>query len=236
MTVRARTADAILEAARPTLPVRREAFLQAVVDGRSSLRAIALYVDSMAEIADALSRSLGRLLAACPSRRLRVHILENLLEEEGVEIAGGSLRLAPGRDHGTLARRTAAALDPRPRAERPRPVAGESRWLDETVAAGRWPAAAAYLFAAWEGVSPDMCAALLEGLRTHHRVREEDLEYLVLHEELDREHSRVGGELLAAELRGDDEWRDAFAGARYGVRACRVWHARVGRAAARLGL
>lgn len=235
MTRRLGSAEAILQAASPSRPISDALFLQDVLEGRASLPAIALYVESMAEMAAALPKYLAQLLAVCPSRRLRVHILENMMEEEGFGIQSGELELLPGRDHSSLARRTAAALDPRPMSERPKPVSGASRWVEDAIAAGRWPAAAAYLFAAWEGVSPHMCTAMLQGLRTHYNVREEDLEYLALHEELDLEHSQVGSELLAAELETAEQWQDALDGARYGARACHVWHARVGRAAARLG-
>lgn len=235
MTQRAWSAAAILQAARPTRPISEAPFLQDVMAGRASLPAIALYVESMAEMAEVLPKYLAQLLAVCPSRRLRAHILENMMEEEGFGVRSGELELLPGRDHGSLARRIAAALDPRPVAERPRPMPGASRWVEGAIAAGRWPAAAAYLFAAWEGVSPHMCAALLQGLRAHYNVREEDLEYLALHEELDVEHSQVGSELLAAELETPEQWQDALDGARYGARACHVWHARIRRAEALLG-
>ncbi|MCB1018677.1 MAG: iron-containing redox enzyme family protein [Acidobacteria bacterium] len=234
MTQRLWTAEAIVHAARPRKPISQEPFLEDVRAGRASLPAIALYVESMACMADWLPRYLAQLMAASPSRRLRLHMLENLMEEEGFGAPEGRLTILEGRAHGELARKTAAALDPRPVAERPEGVSGRSLWVERAIGQGRWPAAAAYLFAAWEGVSPEMCKALLDGLRTHYQIAEKDLEYLALHEELDVEHSRVGSELLAAELATEEEWRDAIAGARYGARACHVWHAVVGRAAAKL--
>ncbi len=221
LTQRAWSAQAILQAASPSRPISDAPFLQDVMAGRASLAAIALYVESMAEMADVLPQYLAQLLGACPSRRLRVHILENMMEEEGFGVRSGEIAILPGRNHGDLARKTAAALDPRPLADRPAPLPGASRWVQDAIAAGRWPAAAAYLFAAWEGVSPHMCAALLSGLRTHYNVREEDLEYLVLHEGLDVEHSQVGSELLAAELETPEQWQYALEGARYGGAACR---------------
>src|SRR5205809_7767304 len=103
------TLEAELTAAAQ-LDMRRNPFVAAVVEGRCSRDQIRRYAVGVYALSARFPQRLAATAAICDDHEVRLALLENLLEEEGiVSMQGGRLTRDENRRHGNVARRFAVA-------------------------------------------------------------------------------------------------------------------------------
>jgi len=214
-------------AAAARLDIRRNPFVAAVVDGRCSRDAIRRYAIGACALSDRFPQRLAATAAICDDPDVRLALLENLLEEEGVvAIERGRLIRDDAKRHGNVARRFAIAAgatddDLCAAFERERRAAP---WLDNAIAQQRAAAALAYLTVGIESNVPPTLALIAESLSRHYGFGEHDLEFLTSHIAFDEAHGAAGARLTARLVHSDADRDDALDGARRGALAWWGFH------------
>ncbi|MDQ3812756.1 MAG: iron-containing redox enzyme family protein [Armatimonadota bacterium] len=196
------------------------AFVTGLQAGQFSPQALALYADRIVRFADNVLGLLARILAICPDRRVRQHILENLMEEEGFYCCDGELAGDEAKSHSALARRFVNALPPAP----PDSWRNEDRQLTAWLAEECWPAAAAFFFIGFEHSVPPTIELILPALKTQYGLDDEALTFFEEHLGADQVHAARGAEMLVAACRDAQSQRLALEGARRGAMAWYRFH------------
>jgi pyrroloquinoline quinone (PQQ) biosynthesis protein C len=161
--------------------------------------------------------SLAALAAAAPDPGAKLVLLENLMEEEGVDLLPGTgLRVRPGRGHVALAERFVAACGGfRDAAESPahhaldpgRDMLNQGRWLD----------ACAFLLIGQELNFSSICALMVPPLRRH-GIAARDLAFFQVHIAADAKHGREALDLLLERARTAAEQKGCIDAATAGAR------------------
>lgn len=156
--------------------------------GRAPRKVLQAYAMATVRSADLFCATLAEMAAKAPSPAARLHLLENLMEEEGLFFQPSrGLVSRPETSHPALARRFAAAVGPNPAALAPdgsRHAFATGRAL---LAEGRWAEAVAHLLVGQEynfcHTAPRLAEALMKnGLSAH------DVAFFIVHEAADRDH------------------------------------------------
>jgi pyrroloquinoline quinone (PQQ) biosynthesis protein C len=197
-------------------------FILGIRNGVYPRARVAAYAADIAAMASEFPQILATLLARCIDAEVRPSLLENLLEEEGVQSfrSGESLVVDPRRRHSELAWHFAraagsSAVDTSRSAVR-------SAWLDRELRDGRWIGPLAYVTIGLEANIPPTFRPLLEGLRDQYGFEDADLAFYTEHLTADERHSAKGAAVVAAAARTPDAQREALEGARRGAAAW--WH------------
>jgi len=217
-------AQQLLEAASFRTP-RQSAFFRNIQQGAYPRQALSPYATGIYCLARSMPGHLGRIHGACPDPGLRLHVLANLLEEEGVRsFADGKLRADPGARHDELARRFAHALDigddALAAADGPAGAA-----FNDLLDGGDWLAACAYLMVGVEANGPPSFATLVPALRGRYGFSDDEIAFFIEHTEADTRHSEVGARLVAEAARTAQDRQRALAAARRGAAAWWGFHA-----------
>jgi len=202
-------------------------FIAALTEGRASRDAIRRYTAGLYALSDRLPQRLLRIAAMIDDRKVRLALLENLLEEEGViAIDGGHLVADDRKRHPNLARRLAHAAGATDDDLRDASAAAEAQatWLNDAIAKGRIAAALAYLTVGIEGNVPATMELVVDALASHYAFHERELEFLTSHIELDAGHAAAGARLVARIASTGADRADAIEGARRGGLAWYWWH------------
>lgn len=218
-------ADELLEAARRDM--RQNAFVAALIDGRSSHHALRRYAAGLFALSDRLPQRLLAIAARCEDRGVRLALLENLLDEEGiVGIDGGRLMVDEGRRHPNMARRFAhaAGVSDADLSAASASAMGEATWLNDAIAQNHLTAALAYLTIGIESNVPSTMTLVAAALERHYGFDRGDLEFLTAHIELDEGHAANGARLTSRLVRNDADRAEALEGARRGGLAWWWWH------------
>lgn len=188
-------------------------WVQAVRDGTAPLGELARYAGALWMLADGFPKRLSAVLAHCDNQAIRLSLLKNLLEEEGVQrYQHGELQFCAERGHGPLAAVLAKALGQH---SLPEPAA--TPWLDAQLRSGAWRAAFGFMGIGYEHSVPATFALLIKGLRQHYGLKDAELEFLELHCEADVRHGDEAIELLVAACRNEADAVQALNGARRGA-------------------
>jgi pyrroloquinoline quinone (PQQ) biosynthesis protein C len=218
-----RAAD-LLAAARER-DVLEAPFVRAVVEGTASRQAIRAWAANLHLGAGVFARRLFTILGLAEEPAVRESLLENLLDEEGVQaFSGGRLIVDRERRHTALASRMARALG-----ASDEDFARQSAvvtWLDDELAAKRWVGPLAYLTVGFEANIPATFRALHDGLTRHYGADPADLEFLSLHCTADERHSEHAAALLVATATTPALQAEALEGVRRGTAAWFFFHAR----------
>jgi pyrroloquinoline quinone (PQQ) biosynthesis protein C len=218
--------DAALAAAA-YLDIRHNPFVAAVVEGRCSRDAIRRYAIAVFALSDQFPSRLAATAGICDDPEVRLSLLENLLEEEGItRLEDGHLIRDDGKRHASVARRFAVAAG----ASDEELAAASARerdtatWLHEAIAARRAAAALAYLTVGIEGSVPATLTLIAAALSQHYGFRDDDLAFLTSHIALDEAHGASGVRMTARLVRSDADRADAIEGARRGALAWWWFH------------
>jgi pyrroloquinoline-quinone synthase len=208
------------------LDMRTNPFIAALGRGdcpRDTIRsyAIATYV-----LSASFPQRLASLAAICSNPAVRLELLRNMLEEEGVHSFDGErIVRRDDRQHGEIARRFARAAgasdDDLVRA---RDQARHDVWLDRAIAGRRLCAALAYLTVGFEGCVPATYALIVEALQRNYGFSLDDLEFFTLHMTADGDHSRLGAAMTAALVRNEMDREEAMLGVKHAVTTWWRWH------------
>jgi pyrroloquinoline quinone (PQQ) biosynthesis protein C len=217
-------ADELLAASRRG-DVRDLPFVNAVLRGEAPRSAVRVYAMRLCAMARSFPRTLGAALAQCDDRRVRLYLIGNMLEEEGIVRFGNGHELvaAPERSHAVLARRLARAAGASEEAIEALPFA-LSRWLQNALDTGDWIGALAFFGIGYEANVPAAYRLLAPALEEHYGFSRHDVQFLHVHFEADERHGRETAELLTTVATTDDERRRALAGARRGSTAFAELH------------
>lgn len=217
-------AQALLAAARP-IAGATDAFVEALRGGRMSRDSIRRYALALAATAAAFPRRLAAILTICDDREVRLALIANLLEEEGVvSFDCKGIRAATARSHGELARRFARAADAS-ETEIDHAVANvrEGRWFANAIGRGDWIGAFAYVAIGHEANVPGTFRSIVPALIEQYGFALDDLVFLTEHYEADERHGNDSAELIARVAHSADARDRAFEGARRGGAAWRAW-------------
>jgi pyrroloquinoline quinone (PQQ) biosynthesis protein C len=217
--------EALSAAAR--LDMRRNPFVAAIVAGRCSRDQIRAYAAGLFALSDRFPLRLAATAAICDDPDVRLALLENLMEEEGVvRIEEGRLIRDDSRRHATVARRFALAAGASDDAllSASEHEAATATWLTEAIAGRRLAAALAYLTVGIEGSVPATLSLVADALSRHYQFADEDLEFLTSHVAFDAAHGAAGARMTARVVRSDADRADALEGARRGAVAWWWFH------------
>ena len=214
-------------AAAARLDMRRNPFIGAMTAGRCSRDVVRRYAAGVFSFAETFPQLLLAIASRCDDREVRLALLENLMEEEGiVAIDGGHFVVDESRRHPALARRFAHAAgvsdDDLRAAAAAAPVA--AKWLHGAIAADRVAAALAYVTIGFEANTPATMILLASALEKNYGFASHDLEFLTAHVEADAGHAAAGLRLTARIARDDAARADAIRGAHRGAAAWWWWH------------
>ena len=201
-------------------------FLAALANGSCPRDAIRRYAIDTYVLSSTFSQRLASLVAMCPDSAVRVELVRNILEEEGVaSFDGKRISRRDDRQHGEIARRFAhaAGVDDAELA-RAKDQYRRQTWVDRAIAGGRLCAALAYLTVGFEGCVPPTYALLVSALERNYGFSRDDLEFFILHMTADADHSRLGAEMIAALVRSDADREEALTGVQRATTAWWWWH------------
>lgn len=214
-------------AAAAHLDIRRNPFVAAIAEGRCSRQAIRRYAVAVFALSDRFPERLAATAAICDDPDVRLSLLENLLEEDGItRMENGRLIRHDRKRHASVARRFAIAAG----ASEEELIAASARerdtatWLQEALAARRAAAALAYLTVGIEGNVPATLTLIADSLSRHYGFGDGDLEFFTSHVALDEAHGATGARLTARMIRSDSDRADALEGARRGAMAWWWFH------------
>lgn len=209
-----------------SIDMRSNPFLVALAAGTASRDAIRRYAIGTYLLAHFFPQRLAALMSICDDAAIRLELLRNLLEEDGVIALDGDRPVRdPERSHGAIARRfclLAGATDDDLAAAR----AADARntWVDQALAQGRLAASLAYLTVGVEGCVSATHRLLIPILQERYGFSAGDLEFFILHAGADAEHARTGAAMTASVVRSDEDRVAALDGARRATRAWWWWH------------
>ena len=216
--------EELLAAARPSNGAS-DPFVDGLRSGRMSRDAIRRYALALVGIATAFPRRLADILTICDVDEIRISLLANMLEEEGVvSYAPGAIRAVPERKHGAFARRFAFAAGASD-AEADDAVANmrAGRWFADAIDRGDWLGAFAYVAVGHEANVPPTFRQIVPPLVEHYGFAIEDLVFLTEHYEADERHGNESAHAIARIAKTDDARVRALEGARRGGMAWRAW-------------
>lgn len=179
-------------------------FYRAWTDGALPIETLRSYARQYFHHVEAFPRAVSAVHSACPDRRGRRMLAENLAEEEGIE--------AGKQDHATLWLMFARGLGESDAAVRDQTLNSDTQSLIEAFQKLSKHSYAAGLGAlyAYESQFPAVAKAKIEGLIDRYSIEDEEtLRFFRVHEEADVEHSAVCRELLDA--LPEDERSEAIA-------------------------
>lgn len=166
-------------------------FYQAWTEGRLPLETLRAYARQYFHHVEAFPRAVSAVHSFCPDRDGRRMLAENLAEEEGIE--------AGKQDHATLWLMFAAGLGECEEGVRAQELNRETKALIDTFRRLSRQSYAAGLGAlyAYESQFPKVASAKIEGLVERYGVTDEEtLQFFLVHEKADVEHSLVCRALL----------------------------------------
>ena len=217
--------DELLETTR-AIDMASNPFIIALANGAASRDALRRYAIDTYLLAYFFPQRLAALAAICDDAEIRLEILNNLLEEDGViGIDGGRVIRDVERSHGAIARRfclAAGATDDD--LDRARAAYTRDTWVDESIANGNVAASLAYLTVGIEGCVAATYRLLITVLEKQYGFSRDDLEFVALHAGADAEHARIGAALTASVVRSDEERVAALEGATRATTAWWWWH------------
>jgi pyrroloquinoline-quinone synthase len=186
LTVSSRIDSKVAERAMLSHP-----FYQAWTEGRLPLDTLRAYSRQYFHHVEAFPRAVSAVHSACPDRKGRRMLAENLVEEEGLE--------AGKQDHASLWLMFACGLGESEETVRAQQLNPETLALIETFRklSRRSYASGLGALYAYESQFPAVASAKIEGLVDRYDVKDEEtLRFFRVHEDADVEHSRVCRELL----------------------------------------
>jgi len=217
--------EAELEACATVADPARHPFLKAAAARPLPKESWRIYAGRIHYTAARHLSGLARLLALCPDGDLRLFLLDNYLEEDGIHIRDGEMIRTPGASHTELARRfTRACGIPDNDLDAP-DCRVSSSWLETAMSEGRWAAALGYVCVGMELNVPGIFAPLSKALCDVHGFSAEEILFFSHHVVADEEHGAVGLRLLTeAAAKGLATSEEICAGARKGAAAWWGFH------------
>jgi pyrroloquinoline quinone (PQQ) biosynthesis protein C len=192
-------------------------FYRLLAAGRCPPSLLRRYAAATCQGARLFCASLAELAAAAPDPRAKLVLLENLMEEEGIDLLpGAGLRVRPARGHVALAERFLAACG----GSRDEPEPPTHHMLHpgrEMLNQGRWLDACAFLLIGQELNFSSICKLMVPLLR-HHGIAARDLAFFQVHIAADARHGREALDLLLARARTAAEQNGCIAAAAAGAR------------------
>ena len=195
-------------------------FVKGIQSKRYSPQALSLYASRLQQIVDQFPNQLARLLAICPLRTVRLHIVENMMEEEGFLLEDSQLRYEETKAHPYLLQSFGAAL-PQPR---PDSWANGNQGVDKWLSGGCWQAVAAFHFVGIETGIFCLFEQLIPAFIEQYGFDAHSLEFFTEHLYADEIHSARGVDMLVAHCLDTSSQSLALEGARHGARTWYGFH------------
>lgn len=205
--------EALLEVIAP-FGVEETRFYHLVARGRFPPSSMLRYAQATHRSAELFCATLSLLADQAPDSAARLMLLENLMEEEGIELRPGrGLLVRPQRRHGELAMRFVRACG----GNRDDKAAGPLTPGMALLRQGRWTEAVAFLLVGQELKFAEASTKLFELLRKS-GFADPDLAFFAVHGVVDREHGRQAIDLLLGRVRTREEQDRCVAAAGAGAR------------------
>ena len=204
---------ALLEAIAP-YNVEDTRFYRLVESGRYPPSLMLRYAQATHRSAELFCATLSAMAEQAPDEPARLVLLENLMEEEGIELrAGKGLVVRPERRHPELAMRFVRACEGEPDSASANPIAD----VFDILAEKRWTEAVGFLLIGQELKFAEASQKLFQLLRGR-GFRDYDLAFFAVHGTADLEHGRQAIELVLNNARARDEQERSIAAAGAGAR------------------
>lgn len=190
-------ADTLLQTAR-SRSLEKSKFLGSLKRGDYSREALRIFVLRYANGAYGFLTFLAKLISICPDHRFRIHIINNLLEEEGLVYnpESGKMELGSGKYHVEMIQTFVRARGiPEEEFKNPAWKTG-SVWLQKALKEGRWKEAAAFCLVGGEGNMPGFCRTMIPALKNNYGLSDDDLIFFREHICADEDHGRNAALLL----------------------------------------
>ena len=175
----------------------------------------------MFHLSDHFPLHIAAILSICPRKDLRAHLLENLIEEEGIvpRDDGRGFVYDPDRRHSEMARRFTRALGIADDSLALSKPPTSTRWFDRVLRERRWVEAAAYITVGIESNIPRTFRLMVPALRRFYGFNDHELAFFIEHIEADEVHASVGAHIVACAVQTPADHQAAFEGVRHGANA-----------------
>jgi pyrroloquinoline quinone (PQQ) biosynthesis protein C len=182
--------------------------------GRCPPAMIRRYALATVRSADLFCATVAEMAEKAPDAEARLHLLENLLEEEGMFLqASKGIVHRPEASHPALARRFAAAVGAEGAGLDARHATGAGRAM---LARGEWVEAVAHLLLGQELLFADAAPAMARALEAS-GLDTRDVAFFWVHETADREHGEQALEMVLRHAHGRAQQERCVAEARAGA-------------------
>lgn len=186
-----------LRAASGKHPIAESRVCRLIQSGRISRDSIRLFAAAAVAGATHFMSHLARVYRITPNPEVKLALLENLLEEEGVHIKPHGLDIRPSSRHVTWARRFSDAAGTSQAQLDQAMIDFRRPELDALIEQGDWLGALAYLTLGLEANTPHTFVPILEGLKKM-GFSDSELVFFSNHITLDMQHGDEAFELVAA--------------------------------------
>ena len=139
------------------------------------------------------------MLSICPNPKCRSHIIENMLEEEGLTVKPGSRKLerADGRNHQVMFQKFGRSLEIKEDYMEGDLWTGKSEWLENAIAKSQWQSVLAFALVGGESNVPRFFRVMIPALQENYGFTDDDLVFFREHLVADEVHGDIGATLLA---------------------------------------
>jgi pyrroloquinoline quinone (PQQ) biosynthesis protein C len=202
-------------------PIGNNIFIRRLCKGEYSREELRPYGQMIFRLSESFPMTLAAILSICPRKDLRVHLLKNLFEEEGMVPCddGRGFVYDPERRHSEIAKRFTRALSiPDENLDLARSP-NSTRWLDRALRERRWLPILAYITVGIESNIPRTFKLIVPALRRFYGFSDHQLAFLIEHIEADEAHGSLSAEIIACAVGSPADRKEALEGVRRGSTA-----------------
>jgi pyrroloquinoline quinone (PQQ) biosynthesis protein C len=209
-------------------PFAQHRFVIKLRQGDYPRQTLQIYGRGIYQLSESLPRQLAILISQCPDANLRFHLIENLLEEEGILCQDQGLKVDLQRRHSELAKCFTRALQVKD-SELSKLSAVSSFRFERLLANGQWLAAIAYITVGIEANVSQIFSLIVPALQHHYQFTDSELVFFIEHIVADQKHGLTGATLLAQLIRTSEQYEEVLWGIKSGVTALQAFHQAVDR-------
>jgi len=213
-------AETLVETAH-SQPLEEMTLFKSLKRGYYSRSALKIFIQRFVRISEIFPYNIARILAQCPDPQFRLHLLENLMEEEGIALSPttGRLERFAERSHFEMGKRFGYSLGISEEEFANPAWKGVSKWVDDKLKAGLWHGVAAFLMVGVEANTPRVFRKLIPAFKEHYGYKDADLTYFIEHIELDDTHGQDAANLLEKAVPGTKDRELVLKGVKLGAAA-----------------
>ncbi|MGV7219897.1 MAG: iron-containing redox enzyme family protein [Nitrospinales bacterium] len=218
-------AETLIATARAR-PLEKSKFLNSLREGIYSREVLKVFYLRALNNARYSLNSIIKVMSICPVPQIRLHIIENLCEEEGIVINPDTKKLERVQEleHLNMLQQFSRSLGIKDNDLKGDSWECKSEWMEKVLNNKQWLSAIAYLFVGGESNVPRFYRTMIPSLKENYGFTNDDLIFFHEHLTADEKHGHIGANLLAESIKTDQEKEIALVGVKKGAKAWWLFH------------